>query len=144
MSASDLWGDAALSDLRALSDETLVDTCTLYPFNGQFNGQPVMSNRGGVSQTFLTAIPNIPCRMDVDTRSLVPQRAKEGIDAQKILRYLYISRQYLIDNNFAPKIKDEIETTAGEFLGRVVRYRILDINYESEEVDCQLLVEVAT
>jgi hypothetical protein len=133
---TDLMVSGMWDDMVALNDDTNVDTGTLYPF------VVVMSNRGGVQQSFSTAITNIPCRVDVQVKGLIPQREKDNIEAEKVIRYLYLSRVWVKQNSIMPKIKDEFETSAGNPLGTVERYRVLNVDIESDDIDIEILIEV--
>lgn len=155
-----LWTDQIIQDLRALSDSTLTDTCTFYPFNvpvDPTSSTPtyIQNNQGGVIQTFNESdtdgdgpgsaiITDIPCRMDVNVKGLVPQRSKDDITAEKIIRYVYIPISVCVAKQFTPRIQDQIETSAGDPLGRTVRYRILEVDVETDNVDVEMLVEVVT
>ena len=155
-----LWTPGFLADFRALSNTTLTDTCTFYPFNvptDPASSTPtyVQNSEGSIVNTYNesntagdgpgTAVKyNVPCRVDVDVRGLIPQRMKEDVEAEKILRFVYLPLDYCTENQLVPKVDDQITTSAGDPLGRQVKYRVLDVNTESDEVDVQLLVEVVS
>lgn len=153
---NNLWTQGIVDDIRALSDSTLTDTCTLYIFNTVVKTSVLptirQDNRGGGIQSFNdgitndnnTGIPNIPCRIDVDVRGLVPQKSKDNVDVQKVERYLYIPLSWCEKNSIVPRIQDQIETSAGDPLGRLVRYRVLEVDTESDGVDVEMLVEVVS
>jgi hypothetical protein len=136
-----LYTTGLLEDIRQYSKSVLIDTLTLYIFAGGAGATPVMTNRGGVSQTFSVTLFNIPCRVDVEIRGLVPQRTKSDIDVQKLIRHIYISRDWCIENNLVPKIKDELTISAGNPLGQLVRYRVIDVDLETDSLDVELLCE---
>lgn len=126
--------DGVLADLRALGLDTLVSTCKYYVF------APVHNNQGNVTDGF--SLPFIlPCRMDSMVNRLVPQRSRDDIDVQKILKSFYFDA--LNPNGIVFKPKDEIESEAGT-PGFVTRYRVLDVAIETDQADIVLLVEVIT
>lgn len=144
---NNLWSEGVLNSVRALSDSTLTGICTIFPFAGSptnIGSTPIMTNRGGVSQTFSSSFANIRCRLDVDTKGLIPEKSKDNIDVSRVERYMYIALSDLISIGYMIKVKDEILTSEGNILGNAVRYRVIDVDTETDELDVVLLLEVAT
>ena len=126
--------DGVLDDLRALGLDTLVSVCKYYVF------APVHNNQGNVTDGY--SLPFIlPCRMDSMVNRLIPQRSKDDVDVQKILKSFYFDA--CNPNGIIFKPKDEIESDAG-FPGVIIRYRVLDVAIETQQADIVLLVEVIT
>ena len=130
----DLFLEGVLDDVKALSLDTLVDTCNYFSF------AEVHNNSGNVSETFMPPI-TLTCRMDSPVDRLIPQKQKDDIDVQKILRSFYLDANN--PNNIVFKESDELESDAGS-VGIVKRYVVLDVATETEEADIVLLVMIKT
>jgi hypothetical protein len=127
-----LWVDGITDDVALLNLASFSSTMTIYPYI------VVSNNRGGDTESFDTAILNVPCKVDDEVNGPYPQRAKDNIDVDRIERTIYIPDTYSV------KIKDEVETNAGNPTGAIIRYRVLDTILETDETDIALLVEVVS
>ncbi len=132
MNLDNLFFDGVLEDVKALGLTTLVDTC-------QYRVHTRVRNRqGNVTETFLPAVI-FPCRMDAMVNRLVPQRSKDDIEVQKILKTFYLDADDTQGVDFKPG--DELDSDAGN-LGVVTTYIVLDVAIETQLADIVLLVEV--
>ncbi len=132
VSLDNLFFDGVLEDVKALGLTTLVDTC-------QYRVHARVRNRqGNVTETFLPAV-ELPCRMDAMVNRLVPQRSKDDIEVQKILKTFYLDADDPHRIDFKPS--DELDSDAGN-PGVVTTYIVLDVAIETQLADIVLLVEV--
>ena len=123
MNTDPMFVPGMLDDVIAMNTSVMVDVCSIYPNTVVSNG------RGGNSQSYGAPVVGVPCRMDDEVNKLLPQRAKDDIDVQKIERTIYIPVGYAVDIGY------KIETSAGQYDGSVVPYSVVNVSIETEQTD---------
>jgi len=137
-----MYSLGVLNNVRALSNSTLTDTCNYYRFQtAQTLSNPLMHTTGDVQEVYDSAIV-MSCRVDEITNDILTERTKASIDVAKLQRFIYLSLDDLVTNGITPKLRDKIETNAGSPNGELMRFRVVSVDTETDEIDVILLIEV--
>jgi hypothetical protein len=127
-----------------LVKQFFTDTCTIYhkdlthddSDDNDTPGEPTDDGRGGydderggVAEVFDDGV-TVPCRMDTEQSGNESSQGDQF--TSKLRRVLYIPVGTEVGQ------KDEVETTAGEDPTRLVRYQIVNVVRETDQLDVQL------
>lgn len=134
------YSDTTLAVFRHMSDKLLTDSCTIRP-QGIGGGSPTLNSQGNPVAITNISYPNIPCRLDTDSKSLIPQRIKGDIVSEKVMRLVYISRTSIINIGYLPIVDDFIDIVpGGDPLGNSQTYIVVEVNIDTDDFDVQILV----